>query len=219
MYGGRIVAVETSTRFGTVAAWEGGRVLVEREESVHNAHGESLLPLVDRTLAEVGWAPSTIGRWAVGVGPGSFTGIRVGIATVKGVELATGAEIVAVTSLAALARAAEPAANEWTLALVDAQKGEVYAELRLPGGALHRPALVVRTEEVATLCAARGEAPMVVVGAPAAQLPPAPGLRAAHAAPCDVARASVVCAIAAERGPTPVDEVEPIYVRDSYVVK
>ena len=112
MYGGRIVAVETSTRFGTVAAWEGGRVLVEREESVHNAHGESLLPLVDRTLAEVGWAPSTIGRWAVGVGPGSFTGIRVGIATVKGVELATGAEIVAVTSLEALARAAEPAANE-----------------------------------------------------------------------------------------------------------
>lgn len=217
MYRGRIAAVETSTRFGTVAVWEGGRVLLEREESVHNAHGESLLPLVDRTLAEVGWAPNTIGRWAVGVGPGSFTGIRVGIATVKGVELATGCEIVAVTSLEALARAAEPAPGEWTLALVDAQKGEVYAELRPPGGA--GEPVVVRTGELLALSAARGGAPMVAVGAPAALLPWPAGVRALHGAPCDVARASVVAAIAAERGPTPVDDVEPVYVRDAYVVK
>ncbi len=45
------------------------------------------------------------------------------------------------------------------------------------------------------------------------------GVRALHGAPCDVARASVVAAIAAERGPTPVDDVEPVYVRDAYVVK
>jgi len=90
----RVLAIETSTRRGSVAlvralvgAVSGASVDRERSELLHelshvqlNAHAETLLPLVDRLLLEAGAARSSVDRLAVGVGPGSFTGLRVGIA-------------------------------------------------------------------------------------------------------------------------------------------
>jgi len=84
-----------------------------------------VLPLVDLVLRRAGAAPDDVEAFAVSVGPGSFTGLRVGIATVKGLAFGSGRPVAAVSSLRALARRA-PAEASVAAALLDARRGEVY---------------------------------------------------------------------------------------------
>ncbi|HYZ41325.1 MAG TPA: tRNA (adenosine(37)-N6)-threonylcarbamoyltransferase complex dimerization subunit type 1 TsaB, partial [Stellaceae bacterium] len=74
---------------------------------VHSPHGQAeiLLPMVDRAMGEAGLAPAELASVAVTVGPGSFTGIRVGLAAAQGIALATGAQLIGITSFEAAAAA------------------------------------------------------------------------------------------------------------------
>ena len=83
----RVLGIETSSRRGTVALVEDGQVVASLGHDVPNGHAERMLGLVDQALAEAGWAKASLDRIAVGVGPGSFTGIRVGIALAQGLAL------------------------------------------------------------------------------------------------------------------------------------
>lgn len=124
----RVLAIETATLTGGAALVDGERVLGESTLSVALTHSERLMPAVDRLLQDCGWAPADLEGLAVSVGPGSFTGLRVGLSTVKGLALALGIPIAPVPTLDALA---------WTLPfaavpvcpLLDARKGEVYLSL------------------------------------------------------------------------------------------
>lgn len=134
----RLCAIDSSTALGSVALYDNDLLVGERAERVSNAHGESLLPMVDAAFAEVGWRPKDVDRWCVGIGPGSFTGVRIAVATVKGVVLATGAPLVGVRSLeamTALARAEDPRARGASLVLpaIAAIRGELYVEVEGAG--------------------------------------------------------------------------------------
>jgi tRNA threonylcarbamoyladenosine biosynthesis protein TsaB len=87
-------------------------------------HAAQLLELVRRVLAGAGTAWGEVDRIAVGEGPGTFTGLRIGVATARALAQATGAELVPVSTLAALA---EPVAAPAVLAVLDARRGEAFA--------------------------------------------------------------------------------------------
>src|SRR5580700_3679612 len=129
----RVAAIDTSTSLGSVALFEDGALVAEDAQRVSNAHGESLLPMVDALFTRVGWRPHDVGRWGVGVGPGSFTGVRIAVATAKGIAIATGAELVGVTALDAVAFGVEARDDDAVASLLDAMKGESFLQVRLRG--------------------------------------------------------------------------------------
>jgi tRNA threonylcarbamoyladenosine biosynthesis protein TsaB len=121
----RILGIETSSLRGSVALVDGDRcVCLEHERE--NAHGESMLPLVERALASAGWARGQIERIAVGTGPGSFTGLRVGIALAQGLAEGLGVPLFGVPSLKAIALAVPAHRRGARCVLVDARRGELF---------------------------------------------------------------------------------------------
>ena len=97
-----ILAIETSTQKASVALVRDEALLCQKESGV-NAHSEVLLALVDECLRAGDIALGDLDTIAVGAGPGSFTGLRIGMATVKGLCFASGVSLTPVSSLAALA--------------------------------------------------------------------------------------------------------------------
>ncbi len=203
----RLVAIDTSTPLGTIALFEGGALLLEREQRVSNAHGESLLLALDAMLAEVRWRPRDVARWAVGVGPGSFTGARIGLATAKGIVLATGAEMVAVHSLEAVAFGALAAPGELRVALLEAGKNELFVQV-----AGDAPTHLAKPDVRALLASLSAPLLLVGEGAKAVALD---GLNArlVSTAPNDVPRASSIGFIALGRAACDPATLEPLYVR------
>jgi tRNA threonylcarbamoyladenosine biosynthesis protein TsaB len=122
----RVLAVETSTLAGGVALIDGDRVVGEYVLDVRVTHSERLMPAIDRVLTDAGLRARDLEGLAVAVGPGSFTGLRIGISTVKGLALALDLPVAAVPTLDALA-AGLPFARHPVCPVLDARKGEVYA--------------------------------------------------------------------------------------------
>ena len=134
----RILAADTSTAVNTVAVCEGERLLAETVVDCGRAHSERLLATVDWVLAEAGVKIEELDALAISAGPGSFTGLRVGVATWKGLAAGAKLPLVPVPTLDALARVG--AVYEGLVcALLDAKMGDVF-------GALYRFAQGRRTK-------------------------------------------------------------------------
>jgi len=123
-----VLGVETSTMQGGVALVGGDRLVSEYLLNVEATHSERLLPAIDRMLCEAGVGLDAISGIAVSIGPGSFTGLRIGLSTVKGLAYATGLPVVGVPTLEAMAWTV-PFAAEQVCPVLDARKHEVYAAL------------------------------------------------------------------------------------------
>jgi len=123
-----ILAVTSATRLAGVALLRDGELLAELEAPIGRPHSELLMPLVDEILRSAGRGLADVDAFAVAVGPGSFTGLRVGIATVKGLAFGSDRRVAAVPTLRALAEAA-PSSGGPVAAVLDAQRGEVYGTL------------------------------------------------------------------------------------------
>ena len=89
-------------------------------------HSPLLLALAHELLEETGLTFAAVDRVAVGLGPGGFTGLRIGVATARALAQASGAQLAGVSTLRALAAGAQPAAGQNALAVVDARRGEVF---------------------------------------------------------------------------------------------
>ena len=211
----KICAVETSTSLGSVALLDDGIVIAEEARSVHNAHGESLLPMLDEVLRRAGWTARSVERWGVGVGPGSFTGVRIGVATVAGIVIATGAPVVGVTSLDAIAEGIVPGEDEAVVSVLAAMKGEVFVQATGPSGVLLAPTHVAIAAGPGLLNGI-GKWGWVVCGE-GARLLGLEGLVAPYRvrceAPHDLPRAGAVARLAAAREPGDGLVPEPVYVR------
>ncbi|HWS88521.1 MAG TPA: tRNA (adenosine(37)-N6)-threonylcarbamoyltransferase complex dimerization subunit type 1 TsaB [Pyrinomonadaceae bacterium] len=121
------LGVDTSTERRSVALLRGAVVLAEVSSGLREGGSANLLADIDRVLASAGVKLREVGLYAAAVGPGSFTGLRSGLATVKGLALTTGKPAVGVQTLHALAYCVRPAAR--VVSLIPAGRGEVFAQL------------------------------------------------------------------------------------------
>jgi tRNA threonylcarbamoyladenosine biosynthesis protein TsaB len=130
----RILGIETSCGRGSVALLEDERTIAVATHERENAHGESIQPLIEEVLAQVGWNPTTLDRIAVGTGPGSFTGLRVGIALAQGIAEGLERPLVGVGSLLAMALAAPVDSSRLRCPVLDARRGETFFAVYTPAG-------------------------------------------------------------------------------------
>lgn len=122
----RILAIDTTSEFGSLAALENGAIAAE--SLIHSPEGFSgtLFAHAAELLTRAGWKLESVDVFAAASGPGSFTGVRVGIAAVKGLAEATGRRVAAVSNLEALAWFGTAPLRA---AVLDARRGQVYAAL------------------------------------------------------------------------------------------
>lgn len=219
-----VLGIDTSTAASAACVVRGDGAAFEREPAPARllerpAHAAELLPAVARCLEEAGLDWAEIDAIGVGVGPGAFTGLRVGVATARALAAAHDAELRPVSSLRALAAGAAGDRGEGgerpTLAAIDARRGEVFAALHAGGTELWEPfaaapeavAERLREEGAAPLAAGDGavrfRAPLEAVGA---TVPPDDSR--AH-----VVRGLSICRLAAGAAPVPIEAVAPDYRR------
>ena len=122
-----ILAIETATRAGSAAVARGGTVLSCREGDAFISHSANLIEMIDAVLHEAGAWLSDVDVFAVAVGPGSFTGLRIGLATVKAFAEVNQRRIVGISTLAAVAHAS--ALPGEVVSLLPAGRGEVFAQM------------------------------------------------------------------------------------------
>ena len=124
----KVVALETSGTQGSVALLDETTVLFERRLPTGQRTARSLLPTLEAMLNDQGWRPADVELVGATTGPGSFTGLRIGVVTAKTFAYATGAKLVGVHTLAAIAAGVgEVAGRLW--AVLDAQRGELFVAL------------------------------------------------------------------------------------------
>jgi len=131
-----ILALDTCVDACSVALVQDGRTLAAISEPMHRGHQERLAPMVAEAFATASLKPGALDRVAVTIGPGSFTGLRVGVAFAKAMALALDIPCVGIGTLEALALSAGPG---FVAACLDARRGRVYLQAFADGRAVMAP--------------------------------------------------------------------------------
>jgi tRNA threonylcarbamoyladenosine biosynthesis protein TsaB len=199
-----VLGLDTCLSACSVAVRDGERVLAWNSEVMARGHQERLAPMAQRVMAEAGLAFPQLERIGVTVGPGSFTGLRIGLAFAKGLGSALGAPVVGVGTLEALAADI----GGLVFAAIDARRGQVYVQGFDDGRALTAPDALAATSAAAWMMELAMGRPLTVVGSGAALLAElAPG---AEVMAKDGADARLVARLAQDRSPNP---PTPLYLR------
>ncbi|HEX2072000.1 MAG TPA: tRNA (adenosine(37)-N6)-threonylcarbamoyltransferase complex dimerization subunit type 1 TsaB [Thermoleophilaceae bacterium] len=221
----RVLGIDTATAASAACVLRSDGSAFEVEPAASRlaeppAHASELMPAVVRCLDESGLDWGELDAIAVGVGPGMFTGLRIGIATARGLAAATEVELRPVSSLAALAAGVDGLGAERddlrpVLALIDARRGEVFAALHDGPDTVWEP-FVAAPEALAERIEAEGISPLAV-GDGAVRFQDV--LEAAGAAVPEagsrshVVRGRSICRLAATAAPASIEAVLPRYIR------
>jgi tRNA threonylcarbamoyl adenosine modification protein YeaZ len=166
----RVLAIDTALGACSACIWQAGDAEPLARETIlmDRGHAETLLPLIDRVSSQVEGGFAGLDRVAVTVGPGSYTGLRVGIAAARGVGLASGIPVIGVATLSAFL--APLMANERRglfTAAIDAKHGQIYIQAIAPGGrSIIQPSLMTYRDALRLL----GSGPLLVTGSASAML-------------------------------------------------
>jgi tRNA threonylcarbamoyladenosine biosynthesis protein TsaB len=222
-----VLGIETATSVCGAAVLEDGALAALEEVNERRVHAERLLPLIDAALRKSGRTAASLGAIAVSIGPGSFTGLRIGLSIAKGLVLATGVPLVAVPTLEALAsRSARAGRTDGLiLAALDARRDEVYCQLFEAAGGEIRPLWDPRDLAVDRLVAELGERGLLVTGDGRAKVMAGagdgalrmrePDAAAALCSAADVARLGEVLALAGKTEDPAL--LEPRYIKEFFL--
>jgi len=187
-----------------IDAGGGGRVLAHAREVMARGHQERLAPMAQAVMADAGLPFSALERIGVTVGPGSFTGLRVGVAFAKGLASALDIPAVGIGTLEALAAEAPGL----VFAAIDARREQVYVQAFEDGHALMAPDALRLETAAARLAEITAGRPVTLVGSGAALL--SPMVPTARVIAAEGADARQVARLAAGRAPAP---LRPLYLR------
>lgn len=128
---GTLLAFDCAGAACSVVAWRAGRALARRGRAMTHGHAEALVPMIQATLDDAGVAFGGLAALATTLGPGSFTGLRAGLATARGLALATGLPCYGVSTLEVAARAVAPAerAGRRIVAAIDTRRDDLFLQV------------------------------------------------------------------------------------------
>lgn len=199
-----VLGLDTCLNVCSVAVVDGERVLAHAHEPMTRGHQERLAPMAQEVMAQAGLPFSSLQRIGTTVGPGSFTGLRVGVAFAKGLGSALGVPAVGVGSLEALATEAQG----MVAAAIDARRDQLYLQVFEDGEALMAPDVLPLGTAAARLAELTMGRMLTLVGSGALLLSgAAPGAQILTLDGCD---ARAVARLAATKRPAP---MRPLYLR------
>lgn len=159
-----LLAIDTGQAACSVALWRNGAVIAHRLSPMPKGHAEALAPMIEEVQAETEFAFDDLDGFAVTVGPGTFTGLRVGLATARGLAVAAGKPLTGVTTLEAIAwpvrteakakaeakAEAKSKAGAAIIACFDARRNEAYLQCFTADGVGVTDPILVSLDDVAT---------------------------------------------------------------------
>lgn len=149
----KILAIDTTLSACSAAFWVNGTIVAKRFALIKRGHAERLLPMVEAVRLQAAYSYEDIDVLGVTVGPGTFTGVRIGLAAARGLALAAARPLIGITTLAAVAEGVrgEVREDEYTLVALDARRGEIYAQVFDPHGAPYCKPIAVGIDKIPKL--------------------------------------------------------------------
>jgi tRNA threonylcarbamoyladenosine biosynthesis protein TsaB len=204
----KVLALDTCLGACSAAVFEDGAALATASEAMTRGHQERLAPLVAEIMAQAGCAFSDLDRIAVTVGPGSFTGLRVGLAFAKGLALALDRPCIGVGTLEALAKSRRR--SGFAAACIDANRGQVYLQVFADDRAIMAPDVLPVEDAAARLIELFRGGPAALIGSGAGLLQAALPQARPYA---DALPDPAIIAELAAAAPAPAPPPRPLYLR------
>lgn len=209
----KILALDTAASWCAAAVYnsDGDILLADVSENIGKGHAEVLMDYVERAVSKAKLSLRDMDRLAVNIGPGSFTGVRIGVSAARGFALALGVPAIGITAFEALAAETQTLSPEKpVLIFLDAHRGEIYAQTFDARGLPSAKPLVLSREEAEALAASQGEN-TVLAGSAARAINEAVGGRFALGPVEATAKVGIYARLASMR--QPIDSPKPLYMR------
>lgn len=148
-----VLAIDTAGSDCSAAIYDADKqqLVAARQETIGKGHAERLTGMIQEVLDEAGMEPDRISIIGVTIGPGSFTGIRVGVAAARGLGLALSVPVAGITTLEALAAHAQSNDQKRVMSVIDAKRGEVYLQAFNAKGEAESEPQALKVEDAAIL--------------------------------------------------------------------